>query len=271
MTPVRLALLADVHGNPIALEAVLADAAAQGEIDGYWVLGDLVAHGPDPAGVLERLTALPGLRCARGNSDRWVATGERAPPPREALQRDPRLLERHLTLSQGLAWTQGYLTAGGWLDWLAALPLEQRLVLPDGTRLLGVHAAPGRDDGRGVDPALSDPELAAAVAGCGADLVCVAHTHWPLDRRAAGVRVVNVGSVSNPVAPEAPPDLRACYALLEADATGYRLRPRRVAYDLRAVIDAVGRARHPAAAWIIEHFLGRKRGAWAAPAPALQP
>ncbi len=38
----RLALLSDVHGNPIALDAVLGDIDARGGADGYWVLGDLV-------------------------------------------------------------------------------------------------------------------------------------------------------------------------------------------------------------------------------------
>lgn len=39
----RLALFSDIHGNPIALDAVLADIAALGGVDGYWVLGDLAA------------------------------------------------------------------------------------------------------------------------------------------------------------------------------------------------------------------------------------
>jgi len=39
----RLALLSDVHGNTIALDAVLADIEQNGGVDGYWVLGDLVA------------------------------------------------------------------------------------------------------------------------------------------------------------------------------------------------------------------------------------
>jgi predicted phosphodiesterase len=264
----RLAILADVHGNPIALDAVLADVEAQGGADGYWVLGDLVAHGPDPVSVLERLARLPGGRLVRGNTDRYVATGDREPPSPEEVRAAPRLLDKHLMLSQGLAWTQGCLTQAGWLDRLATLPPEQRLTLPDGTRLLGVHAAPGRDGGRGVDPALSDADLEGLVAGCGADLVCAGHTHWPLDRRASGVRVVNVGSVSNPVAPLAVPDLRACYVLLDASEAGYRLRHRRVAYDLAAAIAAVRYCRYPGAEWVVDHFLGRKRGSWLTPAPA---
>jgi Calcineurin-like phosphoesterase superfamily domain len=110
---------------------------------------------------------------------------------------------------------------------------------------------------------MPEDELGALVAGCGADLVAVGHTHWPVDRRVAGARVVNVGSVGNPLVP----GLEATYALLEADAAGYRLRFRRVAYDHAAVVAALRRVRHPAAPWIADHYLGRHRPPWPAPAP----
>jgi hypothetical protein len=55
------------------------------------------------------------------------------------------------------------------------------------------------------------------------------------------VRVVNLGSVSNPWAP----DLRASYVLLDADAAGYQIEHRRVAYDGAAVVAALRRVRHP--------------------------
>ena len=47
----RLALFSDIHGNPIALDAVLADIAAEGGVNAYWVLGDLAAIGYDPVGA----------------------------------------------------------------------------------------------------------------------------------------------------------------------------------------------------------------------------
>ena len=47
--------MSDIHGNPIALDAVLADIEATGGVDEHWVLGDIVALGHDPVGVLERL------------------------------------------------------------------------------------------------------------------------------------------------------------------------------------------------------------------------
>ena len=51
----RIALLADIHGNAIALEAVLASIAREDGADEYWILGDVVALGPDPVGVMEHL------------------------------------------------------------------------------------------------------------------------------------------------------------------------------------------------------------------------
>ena len=64
----RIALLSDIHGNPLALDAVLADIAAQGGVDTYWVLGDFSSLGYDPVGVLERVTALPIAFFTRGES-----------------------------------------------------------------------------------------------------------------------------------------------------------------------------------------------------------
>lgn len=254
----RLALLADLHGNPIALDAVLADIQAQGNVDAYMVLGDLAAIGYDPIGALERLVKLPHVYFVRGNTDRYLVTGERPGPMSEEVQAKPGLLSRFTQVARSFAWTQGAVSVTGWLAWLAELPLEQRLALPDGTRLLGVHAAPGCDDGHGVYPTMSRPELEALLAGCQADLVCVGHNHWPLDLVVDGVRVVNPGSVSNPF----PPDLRASYTLLEADALGYRLEFRRVDYDHQAVVEAVQRVRHPAAEYVISFMLGQNQPFW---------
>lgn len=49
----RLAILSDTHGNPLALDAVLADIQIRGEADRYWVLGDFAALGYDPVTPLE--------------------------------------------------------------------------------------------------------------------------------------------------------------------------------------------------------------------------
>jgi predicted phosphodiesterase len=254
----RVALLADIHGNPIALDAVLADLQAQGGADATWCVGDYAALGYDPVGVLERVAALPDAAFVRGNTDRYTAAGEMPSSPIEAARSDLAHLPTLIHTAQSFAWTKGYVTARGWLGWLAALPVEQRLTLPDGTRLLMVHAAPGTDDGPGITPATPEADLAALLAGCEADLVVVGHNHWPQDRQVGGVRLVNPGSVSNAPAR----DLRASYALIEADTSGYQVAFRRVAYDVQAVIDAVRQSQHPAADYLLRFFEGRFSPDW---------
>jgi predicted phosphodiesterase len=250
---VRLGLLSDVHGNPLALDAVLADIERLGGADSYWILGDIVAIGYDPIGALMRLTSLPNARFVQGNTDRYVVTGQRPHPHLSDVEADPRLLQQLVEVARTFAWTQGYVTAAGWFDWLAALPMEQRLDLPDGTRLLGVHVAPGLDDGVGLHPSLSDAELGGMVRGAEADLICAGHTHRPMDRTLDGVRIINIGSVSNPHPSE--PDRRASYVLLDASVDGYVVQHHRVEYDYEQVVEAVKQSRHPSGAYIIRHFV----------------
>lgn len=257
----RIALLSDIHGNAIALDAVLADIAAQGGVDETWVLGDLVAVGPQPVAVLERLQALPNTRLTCGNTDLYITTGERPPPTSADVQANLQRLAVFEEVAQTMAWTQGAIAATGWLPFLDALPLEQRLTLPDGTRLLGVHASPGQASGPGIRPDYPVAEIVERIAGCDADLLCVGHTHWPMNVRVGATHVVNLGSVSN----QQTPDLCAWYAVLAADQHGYQIQQRQVAYDRAAVIAALEAVRHPARNFIIRYMHGEYVKAWPLP------
>jgi predicted phosphodiesterase len=250
----RIAILSDIHGNSVALRALLADVELCGGVDAYWVLGDLVALGPDPVGVLEQLSSLPNLRVVRGNTDRYVCTGDRPPPTLEQARADPDLLSVLTDVAGTFAWTLGAVTQAGWLQWLAGLPLELRMTLPDGTRVLGVHAVPGSDGepGIGIHPGLGKAELHALLLGCEADLILVGHTHVPMEDHVGGKHIVNVGGVSNPL----PPDLRASYAILTSSETGYQIEHRRVDYERAAVIRALEQMRHPGAGFIVRHMRG---------------
>lgn len=250
----RIALLSDIHGNHIALDAVLADVQSQGEPDAYWVLGDLAGLGPQPVDSLERATALPNVSFVRGNTDRYITKGDRPPPTQEQVIDNPDLLPVLLEVTNSFAWTQGMITAHGWFDFVDTLPLETRLTLPDGTRLLGVHASPGTDDGLGVSPDTPVEKLNEMFSACAADLVCVGHTHWPANRRVGDVHVINLGSVSNPRIPS----LEATYVLLDVDASGYRITHRFVPYDREMVIHMLDQVHHPAAGFIQGHMRGEK-------------
>jgi predicted phosphodiesterase len=249
----RIALLSDIHGNTIALDSVLSDISAKGGADAYWILGDLVALGPDPVGVLERLAGLPGLQLIRGNTDRYVAFGDRPSPTIEEAQKDPGLVDSIVEVANTFAWTQGMITASGWMELLVHLPLELRVGLPDGTTFLGVHASPGRDDGAGVAPDMKEEEIEKLFGDCGDRLVCMGHTHLPLDRRWKGLHLVNPGAVSLSLTP----DKKAGYVILTATEKGYTIDHHRVDYDRIAVVDQLNRIGHPGRNYLIRHLTGK--------------
>lgn len=108
----RLAILSDVHGNPLAQDAVLADIQRQGGVDAYWVLGGFRRAGlrsGDPAG---NPYPLPQASFTCGNTDRYVVTEDLPVPPEKALE-DPTLLPEIIEATRSISWTRGYLTAAG--------------------------------------------------------------------------------------------------------------------------------------------------------------
>jgi predicted phosphodiesterase len=248
----RIALMSDIHGNPIALDAVLQDIERVGGVDAYWILGDIVALGHAPVEVLERLSQLPDAQFVRGNTERYVCTSDRPRPTLEEARAGLELMRTLVEVAGSFAWTQGAITNAGWFEWLSDLPLELRALLPDGTRLLGVHASPGSDEVP-IYPTSSEAEIEGLLSGCGADVICVGHTHIPMDIQVNDKRVVNVGSVSNPVLP----DLRASYAIIDADESGHGIQMRHLAYDREEVVAVLQRIKHPGAGFIIRHMRGK--------------
>lgn len=251
----RIALISDIHGNDLALRAVLQDIHSKGGVDAYWVLGDLAAIGHAPVAVLEMLQRLPNAHFVRGNTDRYTCTGERPGPVLDAFAADPSLLPQLLEVEGDFSWAQGAVTVAGWFDWMAGLPLEYRTTLPDGTRVLCVHASPGADDGSGIHLNLGEEAAAILVRGVQEDLICVGHTHRPFSLSIEGKRVINPGSVSLPVGE----DVRACYAIIDAHANGYDVNFFRAEYDQQAVIEILEHTRHPARRYIIRHLRGKNK------------
>lgn len=248
----RVALISDIHGNTIALDAVLEDLASTGPVDAHWFVGDYAAIGSDPVGALDRITALPNAVFTRGNTDRYTTTGDRPPPTFNDVKADPDELPRLVSVARSFAWTQGQITAAGYFDWLNELPLEKREVLAGGTRVLAVHASPGRDDGRGFHPKATETEVRQLFWNADADLVFVGHTHAPIEADFGTMRVVNLGSVSNHLSA----DTRASYVILDARDDGHDIERRFVEYDTEAAIAHVRAVHHPAADFIIRHLSG---------------
>jgi len=70
----RYAVLADIHSNLEAFQAVLHDIDSRGGVEELWCLGDVVGYGPNPHECIELLRRYPHI-CVAGNHD-WAAIGK---------------------------------------------------------------------------------------------------------------------------------------------------------------------------------------------------
>ena len=239
----------------MALRAVLEDAD-RFAVDRWWVLGDLVLFGPRPAEVLELLRGLPGVSMLRGNTDRYVLTGEQPAVHATAADaaRSVDLVERYAAMAAGIGWTRGVLDQAGLLDVLVGLPAQLRLRLPSGASVLGVHASPRADDGPGIRPGITDEQLENLLAGADADIVIGGHTHSPADRVVGGVRALNPGSTGLPRVSGT-----TTWLLLEDDGKELAVTHRSVPYDAAAVSADLRRRRHPNAEFVASLLAGQRQ------------
>ena len=201
----RDAVLFDVHGNLAALDAVLAEALAEG-FDRLLFGGDLVLFGPEPAACVDRLRGLgEQLVAIKGNTDRYV------------IDRQDDVAHWANALGEDR------------LAWLDALPAQ--LPVPEQDALL-VHATP-RGDEEMLMPDTPVSEAAAMLAGVGQHTLLCGHVHIQYRRPVAGHELINPGSVGMPL----DGDLRAAWAIISDG----RVELRRTAYDVEAVADRVER------------------------------
>jgi predicted phosphodiesterase len=238
----RLAVLSDIHGNRLALEAVLGDLKQCGGADKTWVLGDLCAFGPHPVECLHLIRDLPQTEVIRGNTDRYLVTGERPtlrPQDEADWQTIPdRLRERDANFN----WTVSRLAFADY-EYLSKLHRELSLDVPDYGRVIGYHGAPG-DDERNLLPDTPADEVLDQMLDREGRLGFGGHTHIAMDRDLGHWRVVNVGSVGLP-----RDAAQACYALATFEAGSATVALRRVEFDMAAVEKDMQQQDHPGLSW----------------------
>ncbi len=230
----RLAILADIHGNLPALEAVLADLAAF-PVDGVIVAGDLVNWGPFSAAVVERALA-EGWAVIRGNNEFYLL--DYLTPRAPAVWDDPAHYPLLPWLREQLG-DQLHARIATWPDSLSVRP-------PDAPPLLVIHGSP-RDNAEGIVPAIEEAALAPLLAGVTEGTIVAAHTHLPMDRQIGRWHLLNPGSVGVPLQGE----LVASYLLLEGTAGGWRGTFRRVPFSNEALFAEFARQRFVARCGII--------------------
>jgi len=178
----RVAVLSDIHGNAVALRAVLAELDAEG-IERGVCLGDVCQGGPEPSECVD-LLAERGWPVVLGNADAFVLD------PVTAEGSTEEITERPLAVRE---WTYEQLGPGR-REVVAAYAPTVEADVGAARRLLGCHATP-ESYHPVVFPTASEDEFRAAFEGSGADVVACGHIHLQYVRRIGPARVLNPGSV----------------------------------------------------------------------------
>ena len=212
MVSMRVAVISDVHGNRLALEAVLDDLAAHG-IDSVLNLGDMVSGPMEPNEVADILSR-SGFPSIRGNHERWLL--ERAPEGLDSVDTFAlsRLDRRHL-------------------DWFAQLPAT--LVVSG--EIYMCHGTPADDAEPWLDNLWhgrttvipGEAEVSGKADGLDFPVMLCGHTHMArAGRRRDGRLIVNPGSGGLQFN-HGSPDAR--YAILERRDGRWQVNLRTVPYD----------------------------------------
>ncbi len=245
----RIAITSDIHGNAVALEAALADIAAEG-IDQIVCLGDVAAFGPQPREVLARLRAL-GCPVVMGNTDDWFLR----PTTREAGDE----LSRHF--EEFDQWCAAQL-ADDDREYLRTFQPTIQVSLGPAGMLLGYHGSP-RSFSDAVLPTTPDEELDQLFAGFRAVIMVGGHTHHQMLRRYQETILLNPGSVGFSVDRVAPAELArnapwAEYAVIEAEPGRLHVDLRRVAFDFEEWTRVMRASGAPNADW----WIARRSREW---------
>lgn len=220
----KYAFLSDIHGNIIALEAVLNDIKKQGiPVEYIYCLGDLVGYGPNPNEVIELIRDMK-IPCVLGNYDEAVGfylpnCGCKIDQPRDKEWMLNSLgVSSKLTSEENKAFLR---------------ELEDKIeVILEGKKILMVHGSPYSI----VEYVFEDSieTQSNMVQETDAEVIVFGHTHYPYVKAVNEVLLINTGSVGRPK----DRDPRAAYVVLEIGEAVHAVI-HRVAYDVREVEERI--------------------------------
>lgn len=215
----RVAVISDIHGNQIALEAVLADLSQQSPVDHLVIAGDLCLNGPCPKQILDIVRKLD-CPVIQGNVDAEVVN--EAP-------------DKGLKKRTTVAWTREQIGYDG-IHYLANLPTSHLISNPAGSDLFVVHANPLNQEDA-IFPNAPDSTLEHLLGGLPPNVGVLAfgHLHIAYTRQWRHLLLVDVASCGVP----RDEDLRAAYGILSWHNTSWEAEIRRVTYDVPAVVKQI--------------------------------
>ena len=208
LSPMKVAVLYDIHGNLAALEAVLADVETAGATS-FLLGGDYASLGPWPRETAEVLESLPAIVRIRGNVERWLREDPEAPESAQQFLTTALAAARE-SLGPALA------------ERLYRLPEQAEL-----DDMLVCHGSPLSDVESFAPEAQRDDER--LLMGQSKRTILFGHSHRQFRRAGPNeTLLVNPGSVGAPL----DGDRRAAWAIYENGEIGFR----RTAYDVERAV-----------------------------------
>jgi predicted phosphodiesterase len=230
----RIAVISDMHGNCLALDAAQADIRTQ-SVDQIVCLGDAIQGGPQPAEVIARLREL-ACPVVMGNADHYLLYGE-------ASDAEPISDERNRQLDAVREWSLSKLSADD-QAFIAAFHPTVEITLEDGRKLLCFHGSPTSFD-HVILPTTPEDEFNSYLASYVPAIMIGGHTHMQQIRRigTSDTYYFNPGSVGFAYSHHQPDEASfradpwAEYAILTSRSTNVSLEFRRVPFDAQTLID----------------------------------
>jgi predicted phosphodiesterase len=244
----RVAIISDIHGNCVALDAVLRDIQQTGA-DQIVCLGDAVQGGPQPVEVVARLQE---LKCpiVMGNADAWLLTGVASDA--ESISE-----ERSARLDAVRAWQLTLLSPSD-LDFIRTFQPTVKIPLDDQRTLLCYHGSPQSFD-HIILPQTPDEEVKEYLKPEQGTIYTGGHTHVQFIRHFGRTFHFNPGSVGVAYRHDQPDDHFRLdpwgeYALLSSSSGNLSLEFRRIPFDVGQLISVYKASGRPFAETSIAEY-----------------
>ncbi|MEO8286380.1 MAG: metallophosphoesterase [Chloroflexota bacterium] len=212
----RLAVMADIHGNVAAFEAALDHAASQ-NVDRIVLAGDIINGAPDSYKCWQMAKSL-GCPILRGNHERYVAHFDT--PQAHPIWKTEQFAPLHWTVAQ---------FTGEERQEIADLPLQLRL--EDAPDILLVHAS-ARNDNDTIMAHTPDAEIASMFEGVTEKYIVRAHNHVGRVHLWDNRFIISNGSVGWAL----DGYTTAQYLVMEQRRDGWKITQHSVPYDVESTL-----------------------------------
>lgn len=242
----QVALISDIHGNGVALDAVLEDVERE-DPDQIVCLGDVAQAGPHPVRALERIREL-GCPVINGNTDEWLLDFE--------IPEDEEYEDKPQWVYDIGEWVADQLDQEH-VEFIESFEDTVSVDLANGAKLLCYHGSP-RSPWEHIRVTSDEGLLEDIRETVDADLLIGGHTHDQMYRNHKDVTFVNAGIIGLPAKfVDGEPMLSewAEWAMISSSNESHTVELRKTKYDVEKVIEDARKKEMP---HFIEQMTGRE-------------